>query len=134
MSLSQDELVARYHDFSELYEHLANFHEKTSRLCNEILEYGSENIKLVDLRLSEIFSLYNTANVYLSVKADLYHYETSSLLSFWNEMYFQTYMVVRDNDQNTSWMHERFQNYSHQYENVEEMLKSRLEELKELIN
>ncbi|ENH96693.1 hypothetical protein J416_09354 [Gracilibacillus halophilus YIM-C55.5] len=131
--MDKEKLLDDFYRFSELYEHLANLHEKTQLLCNEIFKHGVEDVKLVDLRLAEIYSLYNTAKLYLSVNGELSHYEFTSLLSFWHEAYFQIYLVARDNDQNTSWMYGKVENYLGQYELVEQMLKSRIQELKELL-
>lgn len=130
---TKENLLSDFHKFSELYEHLANLHEKTQNLCDEIFKEGVASVKLIDLRLAEVFSLHSIAKVYLSVESDLYHYEISSLLSFWDKAYFQMYLVARDNDLNTSWMYSEVQNYLGQYEIVERMVKSRIQELRELI-
>lgn len=134
MSSSKEELIADLHEISELYEHLANLNMKTDNLFIEIINDGVESVKLIELRISEIFSLYNSVKVYLSVKSDLSHYEITSLLSFWNEAYLQIYVVAHDdiNNKNISWLQDRFENYSSQYEIVENMLKSKIKELKEL--
>jgi hypothetical protein len=133
MRFSKEELTSDYWAFCELYEHLANLHGKTKILGDEIINNGIESIKLVDLRLSEIYSLYNTANLYLSIKGDLHHYEITSLLSFWNETYIGMYLVAREDLQNTSYMSDKFQNYLAQYDIVEHMLKSKIQELKKLL-
>lgn len=133
MTFSKEELVLEQYQVGELYEHLANLHEKTQILCDEIFKNGITSVKLADLRLSEIFSLYNTARLYLSIKEDLQHYEFSSLLTFWNDAYFQIYLVARDSDENTSWMYGKVQNYLGQYEIVEQMLNTKIQELKDLL-
>ncbi|UJW58771.1 hypothetical protein HXZ66_15765 [Bacillus sp. A116_S68] len=132
MPESKDDILSDFHDFSELYEHLAILHDKTQKLCNEIFDDGIESVKLVDLRLAEIYSLYNSAKVYLSLKTDLHHYKLSTLLSFWNDAYFQIYRVACESDQNTSWMYSKVQNYFEQYDIVERMIKTKIQELKEL--
>lgn len=133
MKFSKDELTADFYNTCELYEHLVTLYTKTKALCDEIFDSGIENIKLIDLRLSEIHSLYNTVNLYLSIKPEMQHYEFSSLLRFWKEVYFQTYLVACENDTNTSWMHSEVENYLEQHNIVERMLSDKIQELRETI-
>ncbi|MFJ8100265.1 hypothetical protein [Lysinibacillus sp. NPDC096212] len=133
MPFTKEELTSDFYNFGELYEHLHNLYKKTKSLSDEIFNEDVDSIKLVELRLSEIYSLFNTAKLFLSVKGDLNHYEISSLLSFWERAYFQMYLVVRDNDQNTSWMHSEVENYLGQHAIVESMLDSKIKELKNMI-
>lgn len=133
MPFTKEELSSDLYNVGELYEHFHNLNEKTKNLSNEFFNDGVESIKLIDLRLSEIYSLFNTAKLFLSIKGDLNHYEFSSLLHFWEDAYFQMYLVANDNDKNTSWMQSKVDNYLGQHVIVESMLKSHLKELKEML-
>lgn len=133
MNFSKEELESDYYNIGELYGHFFELNKKTKLLYEELSKYDVDEIKMIDLRFSEIFSLYNTAKLFLSIKGDYHHYEFSSLLNFWNEAYYEMYLVARDNDKNTSWMTSRVENYLSQYEIVEKILKSKLDELKKLL-
>lgn len=130
MAFTKKEFESNLYDFMELYEHFHNLYEKTKLLSDEIFNDGVHSVELIELRLSEIYCLFNTARLFMSIKGHLAHYEISSLLSFWEQAYLQMYLVAHDNDKNTSWMHSEISNFSKQYEIVEKMLTSHIKELK----
>lgn len=134
MKTSKDDLLKTLHTTSEFYGYLHNLHEKTQILSEEIFSKDVQNVKLVELRLSEIYSLLNTAKLFLSLKEDLYHYEITSLLSFCDSTYYQLYVIARDDDQNTSRLDGEFQNFSGQYDIVKRMLENQIDELKTMAN
>lgn len=134
MKIDKNFLLDKFHAASELLVYLHELHEKTRILSDEIFKEGVKSVKLVELRLSEIYSLLNTAKLFLSLKEELCHYEISSLLNFCESTYSELYAIARDDDHNTSWLYSEFRNFTGQYKIVDEMLSSRIEELKEMIN
>lgn len=116
----------------ELSIHFDNLYTRTKNLCDEIFN-GVNNVKLIELRLAEIYSLFNTTKLFLSINSHLTHYEFTSLLSFWEEAYFQMCSVASIKDQNMSWMNERVDNFYGQYEIVNKMLSNQIKDLKETL-
>lgn len=105
--------------------------EKTKFLYNDLIENSDKNINLVQFRLSEIFTLKQTLDLYLKIKFELQSYEITSLLSFWDDTFHEMKEVVADNDSNTSWMYSRFDNFKGQHEIVDSMLRTHYNSLKE---
>ena len=133
MGINKLALETDLYNILELHNHFHDLYTKTNFLGNDILSNGITNISLIELRLSEIFSLFNNAKLFISINGRHHHYEFSSLLSFWEQTYAQMYLVARHQDRSTSRLHGEFDNFIGQYEIVENMLETQIKEFKNML-
>lgn len=117
------------HDFMVLHNYFSALYKATKTLSDVIFKYGSENLKLKQLQIAEIYSTYSSAKLFMDIKLDLYESEFSSYLSAWEDLYREIVEVAEDDDSNTTWMSSRFDLFEKQYQTVDKMLNSRQEEL-----
>ncbi|OZS79478.1 hypothetical protein CF394_00810 [Tetzosporium hominis] len=123
----KDILLDEFYESSELYEHLATLHQYTIKLCREIISVGIESIELKELRIAELFTIYNSAKLFLSIKGDLTHYEFTSLLSFWKNLYTELVSLAEENDQNTTHLDSLIDEFDGQFKIVKDMLLPHIE-------
>lgn len=102
---------------------------KTSLLFDGLNTDDTTSIDLPEFRLSEIFSLKTSLDLFLKVKPDYQHYELTSLLTYWDNAFHEIKSVIKDNDDNVSWMNSEFNNYKDQHEIVDTMLLRIYEEM-----
>lgn len=117
------------HDFMVLHNYFSTLYKATKTLSDVIFKYGSENLKLKQLQIAEVYSTYSSAKLFMDIKLDLYESEFSSYLSAWEDLYREIVEVAEDDDSNTTWMSSRFDLFEKQYQTVDKMLNSRQEEL-----
>ncbi|MCS8593108.1 hypothetical protein [Enterococcus faecium] len=104
---------------------------KTENLFKLLSSVSVRKIKLIELHLSEIYSLRNKLDLFIILKPDLQHYELTSLISFWDKTFYEMKKLTEDDDSNTSWMHSRFKNYESQHKIVDQMFRNYYDSLKD---
>ncbi|EGP4927259.1 hypothetical protein VD173_001731 [Enterococcus faecium] len=104
---------------------------KTENLFKLLSSVSVRKIKLIELHLSEIYSLRNKLDLFIILKPDLQHYELTSLISFWDKTFYEMKKLTEDDDSNTSWMHSRFKNYESQHKTVDQMFRNYYDSLKD---
>ncbi|MEK0151673.1 hypothetical protein WMB10_01900 [Tetragenococcus halophilus] len=110
---------------SELLNIENELYSKTNILFNELIDYdSSREIKLKDFRLAELYSHRNKLDLFLSINFDLNSFEFISLIDSWDEVFEEMKETIIDDDVNTSWLHERYENYKSQHSIVDEMLRN----------
>ncbi|GMQ73553.1 hypothetical protein [Tetragenococcus halophilus] len=110
---------------SELLNIENELYSKTNILFNELIDYdSSREIKLKDFRLAELYSHRNKLDLFLSINFDLNSFEFISLIDSWDEVFEEMKETIIDDDVNTSWLHERYENYKSQHNIVDEMLRN----------
>lgn len=102
---------------NELYNH-------TKYLVNQVSVEDLTEIPIIEFRLSELLILKSNLDLFLKINSDYQHYEFTSLISFWEDSFHELKEVIEDDDSNTSWMIERFDNYSKQHDIVDKMIRS----------
>lgn len=125
----KEKFEQEYYDVTSFRQILHDLEKKTTQLFKDIGEEGSENIKLKELRASEIFSLFNSAKLLSTIK-DFQHYEFLSLFTFWEQFYDELVEILEVDDSNHSWASTRFNNFKGQYEIVDQMLVDKSDYLK----
>lgn len=104
---------------------------KTENLFKLLSSVSVRKIKLIELHLSEIYSLRNKLDLFIILKPDLQHYELTSLISFWDKTFYEMKKITEDDDSNTIWMHSRFKNYESQHKTVDQMFRNYYDSLKD---
>lgn len=98
--------------------------ERTKIVYSYLTELEYSKRFLYELELSKIYSLYVALKTYMLVNEDISHYEISSLLTYWNEMFIEMESVVSDAEgKNTSWLFGRYEKYLYQHEVVDRMVR-----------
>lgn len=110
---------------NELLDIENTLYSKTDLLFNELTEYNSlPKIKIKDFRLAEIYSLKNELNLFLAINLELKDNELISLINSWDNVFEEMKEIIANDDANTSWLHERYENYKSQHIIVDEMLRN----------
>lgn len=110
---------------NELLDIENTLYSKTYLLFNELTEYNSlPKIKIKDFRLAEIYSLKNELNLFLAINLELKDNELISLINSWDNVFEEMKEIIANDDANTSWLHERYENYKSQHNIVDEMLRN----------
>lgn len=97
----------------------------TNSLYQELIDSENKQFELAELSLSEVFTLKNNISIFFIINPEEEHYEFTSLLRFWDELYNEMKQVVYINDTDTILMSSLFEKYSHQHEIVREMLEEK---------
>lgn len=98
--------------------------ERTYIVYNLLTSQKYSKRYLYTLELSKIYSLYIALKTYLLANEDMSHYEISSLLSYWHEMFIEMESVISDAEgKNTSWLVQRYDSYFYQHEVVDRMIR-----------
>lgn len=114
--------------FGEIINLENEMYAQTKLLIEQVLTKNVAEIPIIEFRLSEIFSLKCTLDLYLRINYDYQHYELSSLLTFWEKTFHELKEVIAEDDSNTSWLHSQFENYSGQHEIVDKMVRAKFTE------
>lgn len=114
------------HKLGCLKSYFAELHSKTVNLYEEISVEGTRNLTLLQLKMAEIENLHRSISQLLDFEVELHHYEFSSLLHFWENMYRELFQVAEKDDMNLSWLSSRYTSYIEQSALVDEMLSLQL--------
>lgn len=109
-----------------LKSYFAELHSKTANLYEDISVKGTRKIPLLQLKMAEIENLHRSISHLLDFEVELHHYEFSSLLHFWENMYHELFQVAEKDDSNLSWLSSRYTSYIEQSALVDEMLSFQL--------
>lgn len=129
MPRTKEEKELHLQRISDLREYMTELFNKTEALCTYTFDNGIAKVTLSQLKMSEIYSLYNTVRISLGI-SDMYHHEYTSLLSFWSEVYSELFRVIEKSDKNTSDLYPKYTNYAGQHKIVDTMLKDQFEDLR----
>jgi len=90
-------------------------------LYNELMEASDKNLNLIDLRLSEIFTLKIQLKASL-ISKNLMDFSFTELIISWEQLYLQMKLVVSKNDRNTSWLCSAYSTYETHHKDVNLLL------------
>lgn len=130
MSDSLYDSQEKYHMIVEASNFLNELNNKTVLLHDEISENGIANIALPELKLSELYSLFNTCRLHSSITI-VSTTDIQSMYSAWNKFYFELVSIFEDNDSNTSWEYSSFISYHEFYLQVNQFYKDQIENYKD---
>ncbi|EDN8810078.1 hypothetical protein GJW58_12455 [Listeria monocytogenes] len=122
MSNIEENSKNRYWEDNELLNFIIELNEKSSYLFQEISKKGVTEVTLLELKLSEIHSIYWATKTFCSIR-DIGHYQITTLFSFWENFYQELKSTSSELDSNTSWLASVFKEYDGQHEIVLNMLK-----------
>lgn len=114
---------------SEFLDNCTELFQKTNTLYRKTISNPGNPSPIVSVYLSEIYTLSEKAKLFLTLNEELTHYEITSLLSFFDRVYFELKKVIETRDRNTSWLYSEFENYKKQHEIVERMLRDQIQQL-----
>ncbi|MDN5624885.1 hypothetical protein RO490_07530 [Lactococcus petauri] len=106
-----------------------DFYANTENLVEQLMEFGTSEIPMLEFRCSEIFTLRHKLDLFMTIKSDFYHYEIASLISFWDSLFIQIKEIVTENGRNTSWLSSKFENFKGQHEIVDLMVREQLKSM-----
>lgn len=133
MSFTKEELMENSAMMADLHDYFDNLHNLVTSYQADIRLSDDYLIPHQELRLSELFTAYNSAKIALSIHPDLAHYEFTSYISFF-ERYYSAAKELFTYQSNPDQLESEFENMSDQYlENIDPMIRSRYEENKKLI-
>lgn len=113
--------------YGELINLENDLYNRTKTLVNLVSTKDISEIPIIEFRLSELFTLKSNLDVFLKINYDYSHYEFTSLISFWEEAFHELKSKIEKNDPNTSWLLERYNNYSEQHNIVDRMIRDVLD-------
>lgn len=118
------------HVTSEIYSLLTELHQKTVKLYQDINESQLKPTPGVILGLSEVFSLYSTSKMFLSIHYNYSHYEITSLISYFEKTYDEMECIAKDSDSiDHSQLISEFENFSDQFNDfIKPMFEQRISE------
>ncbi|MFE2777546.1 hypothetical protein ACFXEB_06880 [Aerococcus urinaeequi] len=106
----------------ELLELISDFQDATTLAYKNLLD-SSDKKSLTNLHhLNNAYANFVGFKNFLHSQPNMQHYELSSLITMWENLYGEMLEVFNDNDSNTSWMYSRFETTNQQFESVKEFL------------